>query len=139
MICPKCGAEYQSGFTQCSDCLIPLVENTDVAAREDPVASSGGPVKTVAVFRSGDPGRIALAKSILQSAGVPFVALNEAVQQWVGAGLVGGYNIVAGPVELCVPEADAVDARQMIADLEKGSAWIGDEDPGSGRGLGSGE
>lgn len=26
MICPKCGAEYQDGYTECADCRIPLVE-----------------------------------------------------------------------------------------------------------------
>ncbi len=27
MICPKCGAEYQDGYTECADCRIPLVES----------------------------------------------------------------------------------------------------------------
>ncbi|HKS82128.1 MAG TPA: hypothetical protein VJR23_11555 [Candidatus Acidoferrales bacterium] len=38
MFCPVCKAEYRLGFTECSDCGVPLVENLD-----DPPAPSGEP------------------------------------------------------------------------------------------------
>jgi hypothetical protein len=34
MICPKCGAEYQPGFTRCSDCQVDLVDPSQVPASE---------------------------------------------------------------------------------------------------------
>jgi hypothetical protein len=132
LICPKCGAEYLPGFTHCSDCDVPLVDTLSRAERPAGESSLGEPVELVTVFRSGDPGRIALAKSILQSASVPFVVLNESVQNWVGLGTFpAGFNIALGPVEIQVARPDADDARQMLGDLEKGSAWTdNDEDAG---------
>jgi len=85
------------------------------------------PTGPVTVFRSGDPGRIAIAKSILQSADVPFVAVNESAQQWIGAG-ISPFNVAIGPVEIKVAPADAEDARAMLQDLERGGAWCVEED-----------
>lgn len=36
MFCPKCRAEYRSGFTRCSDCQIELVEELPPANLQDP-------------------------------------------------------------------------------------------------------
>jgi hypothetical protein len=33
MICPQCKAEYRRGFTVCADCHVPLLESTELAAR----------------------------------------------------------------------------------------------------------
>jgi len=114
MICPKCGAEYQPGFTRCSDCLVDLVEP---GAR--PEASSGpaerGPAALtdpVCVYRSTQRGRLPLAESLLRSAGIPFVASGEHVQQLTGLD-------VFGPAELFVSAADADDARAVLADLDR--------------------
>jgi len=45
IVCPNCGAEYRSGFTQCSDCGVELVERKASAehkASADPVRSAPG-------------------------------------------------------------------------------------------------
>ena len=66
MICPQCGAEYRPGFTQCSDCLIDLVEQPVDAAESPPEGVQGaaqaqpqtppsGHADLVTVFRCGDP------------------------------------------------------------------------------------
>jgi len=68
-------------------------------------------VDPVCVFRSADPGRIALSKSILQSAGIPFLTLNEAT-------LHLRWRRAACPVELLVAASEAEDARVMVRDLE---------------------
>lgn len=64
----------------------------------------------VRVCVSGNPGQIAVAKSVLRSAGVPFVALNEVVQSLVGPAILA-------PVEIFVSRADAVDARLLLEEL----------------------
>ena len=106
MICPKCGVEYRPGFTRCSDCLVALVdESKPVKPR-----SSSRPVELVTVFKCGDPGRIALAKSLLQSTGIQFVVLNERGPL--------GMNLVIGPVEFQVDREDVADAKALLKDLE---------------------
>ena len=138
MFCPQCGAEYRPGFVQCSDCLVPLVDRpredpeSEDAPREDsppaPPASILPPdalrrhLELVTVFKTGDPGLIALVKSILRSAEIPFTTKGEGIQDLTGLGRLGsGYNLAFGPVELQVNSADADDAKALLEDLEPGS------------------
>jgi hypothetical protein len=133
--CPQCGAEYRLGFVQCSDCLVPLVDRpredpeSEDAPREDsppaPPASIPPPdalrrhLELVTVFKTGDPGLIALVKSILRSAEIPFTTKGEGIQDLTGLGRLGsGYNLAFGPVELQVNSADADDAKALLEDLE---------------------
>ena len=120
MICPKCGAEYVPGFTECSDCLLPLVDSLPKPKPQpDPVSRlnqhPAALTDAVCVYRSGHRGRLAVAKSVLQSADVPFVVLNEALQTLTG--LVG-----IAPVEILVSAEDAEDARLLLAELGKVAA-----------------
>ncbi len=99
------------GFTRCSDCLVDLVEH---GSRPDTDAGPAVPeplVKPVCVYRSTQRGRLPLAESLLQSAGIPFVAAGEHLQQLTGLD-------VFGPAELYVSAADADDARAVLADLD---------------------
>ena len=112
MICPKCGAEYMPGFMQCSDCLVDLVEP---GSEPEAVAEPAVPAELtdpVCVYRSTQRGRLPLAESLLQSAGIPFVAAGEHLQQITGLD-------VFGPAELYVSSADADDARLVLADLDR--------------------
>ena len=114
MICPKCGAEYQPDFTRCSDCLVDLVEpGAQPEAASEP-AERGPTALTdpVCVYRSTQRGRLPLAESLLRSAGIPFVASGEHVQQLIGLD-------VFGPAELYVSAADTDDARAVLADLDR--------------------
>jgi len=129
VICPKCGAEYVTGFTHCSDCLVPLVDSLPKPEPELEPGPESAPapeiitqtklVDPVCVFRSGHLGRIAVAKSILQSADVPFVVLNEVTQNLIAMGnFPYGFNIALGGVQIMVSRTDAEDARAMVCDLE---------------------
>ena len=114
MICPTCGAEYQPGFTRCSDCLVDLVEP---GAQHEVTSSPAGRgpaalTDPVCVYRSTQRGRLPFAESLLRSAGIPFVASGEHVQQITGLD-------VFGPAELYVSAADADDARAVLADLDR--------------------
>ena len=62
MFCPNCGAEYREGFTVCSDCNVPLVNELQAKLESEFI-------KLVTVYKTGNPTFIAFAKSILQSDG----------------------------------------------------------------------
>lgn len=118
-----CGAEYQPGFTQCSDCLVDLVEPGSVpeaaATTEHGLAADAGAAaaastrlpQPVCVFRSAQPGIVPLAESMLQSAGIHTVVRGQHLQQLTGLQAFG-------PAEVWVSAADAADAREILADLD---------------------
>jgi putative signal transducing protein len=73
----------------------------------------------VTVFETGDPAAIALAKSLLDSAGIEFDAKGENVQDLFGVGrFPGGTNLVTGPVTFQVRAEDAARAKSLLSDLE---------------------
>ena len=122
MICPKCGVEYRPGFTQCSDCMIALVDHP-----KKPKPRWSRPAELVTVLICADAGRIAVAKSLLQSAGIKFVVLNEEMQDLVGMGRIPfGINQVIGPAEFQVDREDAADAKALLKDLEPHREQSGD-------------
>jgi len=128
LFCPKCHAEYIAGFTRCADCDVPLVEELPQRPKRvreplppDPPRPTGphsDHLELVTVLASGDPGLMAIAKSLLQSAEIPFVVQGEGVQDLLGVGRIGsGFNLVTGPARLQVAADDAADARELLADL----------------------
>jgi hypothetical protein len=112
MFCPECGAEYREGVSECADCGVELVA-------ELPEADEAEHTEFVTVYRVGNPAIIALAKSILQSAGIEYYAMGEGVQDLFGLGRIGaGFNIIAGQVQIRVDSERAEEARRLLADIE---------------------
>jgi len=110
VFCPSCGDEYREGFMRCADCDIDLVESPP-AAPEEP-----GPLAMATVLETGDQTLIAVARSILDSAGIVSIARNERLQNLFGWGPIGtGYNVAMGPIRLQVLAEDEADAREMLA------------------------
>ena len=123
------------GFTRCSDCLVDLVDALPEPGPPDPgpTASRGAqplPPRTdpperfalVTVFATSDPGLMPIAKSLLQSAQIPFVVEGDAIQDLFGIGRMGAYNPITGPAALKVAPQDAGDARAVLADLRTNAA-----------------
>jgi hypothetical protein len=81
-----------------------------VVTRDD----SDGPVT---VLETSDQGLIAVAKSLLEEADIPFFAKGEGIQDLIGGGRIGAFNILAGPIQLQVPAHDADAARELLKDL----------------------
>jgi Putative prokaryotic signal transducing protein len=97
MFCPECRAEYEEGYTECSDCRIPLVW-------ELPAETKTEYLEFVTVL-SGNPALIAMAKSILESAEIQFIAQNERMPS------------PSFPIEIQVAKNDEQEARQLLEDL----------------------
>lgn len=68
---------------------------------------SSPPLELVTVLASIDPGLVAVAKSILQSAGIPFIADGESP----------GHLYYRGRTR--VSREDAADAEALLNDLER--------------------
>lgn len=64
MYCPKCHAEYREGFTECSDCRVPLVA-------QKPQRPGYSDLEWVTVLEGDDPVIIGSAKELLEHAGIP--------------------------------------------------------------------
>jgi hypothetical protein len=75
-------------------------------------------IELVPVFRSGDEGRILLAKSLLDAEGIVYLARGDGLQDLFGWGRVlTGFNYVVGPVEFVVRKEDETRARELLQDL----------------------
>jgi len=108
VFCPKCRDEYRPGFTRCADCDTDLVETL-------PVDETAPPFEMVTVLETGDQSLIAVAKSVLEGAGIPCIARNERLQNLFGWGTIGtGFNAAMGPIRLQVLEEDAEAAKELL-------------------------
>jgi hypothetical protein len=132
MFCPKCGGEFREEFTRCAEC--------DVALTHEP---PGEPMideedELVPVLRTGDPLVVALAKSLLDGAGIDFFVKGEGIQDLFAFGRVGtGFNPITGPAEFQVRRYKEAEARTVLADVyldqdeneEEGSGENGGDGP----------
>jgi hypothetical protein len=109
VFCPKCRDEFREGFTHCPDCDVDLVETL-------PEVEEPGPLEMVTVLETGDQSLVAVAKSVLEGAGIPCIARNERLQNLFGWGAIGtGFNAAMGPIRIQVLKEDAEAARELLA------------------------
>ena len=119
MICPECKSEYVPGVTICPDCGVDLVESL---AQETAASAGAGARKVpagsplVAVFATSDPGLMAVAETMLESAGVPVAVQGGTDHGFFGSGPLPGFH-GRGRITLLVSPRDADDARGILADL----------------------
>lgn len=72
MYCPQCGVEYREGFTECSDCHVALEAGSPPENQEfDPA------MDLVVVLETSDRVQAALAKGVLEEAGIPYFVLGQ--------------------------------------------------------------
>jgi hypothetical protein len=73
-------------------------------------------VELVPVLRTGDPGLVAVVKSILDASGIAYFVRGETLRNVMGW---GGINAGVGEAEFQVRAADAPDALRLLAQLEQ--------------------
>lgn len=117
MLCPKCGDQFVPGIKECVDCNVPLVEELP---KEPEKHAEGEPeyVELVTVMSVRDLGELLIAKSLLESEGIRYLAKGEGLQSLFGYGSIGaGFNFVTGPIKIQVSVADEGDAKAILNDL----------------------
>ena len=98
MYCPNCRTEYREGITVCADCGAALVAELPLKPVEMP--------ELVTVFETRDISLLLLAKSMLDEAGIEYVAKGELPLE----------QLSVGEVEIQVDRQD----KEMAADLLHG-------------------
>jgi hypothetical protein len=122
--CPQCGVEYREGFTECSDCQVPLLPGT---LPPKPPSSFDPALDLVVVLETNDRVHLAMAKGLLEDAGIPFFVLGQI------ATLVQDVDAFLHKwVRVQVPRDRESEARQLLETLFQtaGSLEGGGEDPG---------
>ena len=72
----------------------------------------------VKALELSDPGLLALAKSLLEQAEIPYFVRGERAQHLIGWGQLGtGFNIVVGPAAIVVEASRLEDARELLTPL----------------------
>src|ERR1700724_1528984 len=75
MYCPQCRVEYRDGFTECSDCHVPL---SDGSPPPEPTTGPSDPaLDLVVVLETNDRIQLALTKGLLEDADIPFFVLGQ--------------------------------------------------------------
>src|SRR5947209_952205 len=115
MFCPNCRGEYREGFSTCAHCDVPLVAELEpIPKRLEPNA-----MPLVPVLSTPNEATILVARSLLDDAGIPYVTKNEQLQDLLGLGRIGGYNILVGPIVLQVRSDDVDTAREILRQVER--------------------
>ena len=122
MYCPKCGAEYRSGYSRCADCDVYLV---DQLVQERPVPDPNR--ELVAVFKTTDSILLPVVKSLLESAGIEYVSQGEEALGVLPLGPAGSkVSRAMWGATIHVAKEDAASVKELLAQIEDDFAG---EDP----------
>jgi hypothetical protein len=106
MYCPQCGTEYRDGFTECSDCHVPLLAG---AAPPEPPDRFDPAIGLVEVLETRDAIQLAMAKGLLEDAGIPFLLLGQITR------LVNDVDpFIQKHVRVQVPRDREAEARELL-------------------------
>jgi hypothetical protein len=110
MFCPQCEEEYSWDVMVCPVCD---VDTVDKLPGPEPTPDA----ELVQVFVTGDPGLIAIARSLLDGEKIDYFVRGEGLQDLFGLGRATGYNFAMGPAEFWVRDEDGENARVLLEDL----------------------
>ena len=128
MYCPQCLDEFREGFTECSDCHVPLLAGTPP---EEPASKFDPTLDLVVVLETNDSVQLAMAKGLLEDAGIPFFILGQI------ATLVQDVDgFLHKWVRVQVPRDREAEAKELLEELmqpdtsEQGDGEGGAKEPG---------
>ncbi|MBZ5586663.1 MAG: DUF2007 domain-containing protein [Acidobacteriia bacterium] len=106
MYCPQCRAEYREGFSECSDCHVPLLSG---APPPDPFDPN---MELVIVLETNDQVQLAMVKGLLEDAGIPFYLLGRITT------LIQDVDPMLHKwIQVQVPRDREAEARELIESL----------------------
>ena len=109
MYCPQCGCEYRDGFSECSDCRVPLLAGTP------PPEPAGDPIlDLVVVLETNDRIQLALVKGLLEGAGIPFFILGQ-----IATLVTDVDGFLKKWVRVQVPRDREAEARELLEELRQ--------------------
>jgi hypothetical protein len=126
MYCPQCRVEYRDGFTECSDCQVRLLTGTP---SPEPPRGFDPALDLVVALETNDRIQLALAKGLLEDAGIPFFLLGQIttlVQD------VDGF--LHKWVRVQVPRDRAAEARDLLEMLKPDTSTPGVDENGADAG-----
>jgi hypothetical protein len=107
--CPQCRAEYRDGFSECSDCHVPLLAGSPPPKPPTHFDSSLDPV---IVMVTDNAIQVAMAKGLLESASIPFIALGE-----ITALVTNVDPLLHKWIAIQVPRDYEAEARDVLAQI----------------------
>ena len=111
MYCPQCRTEYREGFTECADCRVPLSAGPPPP---EPTPDFDPTLDLVVVLDTNDPIQLAIAKSLLEDAEIPYFVLGQI------ATLVTDVDPFLHKWEqLQVPRDREAEARELLAEMQQ--------------------
>lgn len=112
MCCPQCEEEDAWDVMVCPVCDVDTVDRL-LRAGPEPTPDA----KLVPVFATGDPGLIAIARSLLDGEQIDYFVRGEGLQDPFLCGRLTGPSSAMGPAEFWVREEDTENARTLLQDL----------------------
>jgi len=98
--CPKCNKRFSDTTIKCPDCEIDLIEDKEAIPEY---------IEFESIFKTSNPATIALAKSILEDADIPYALKSQGLQAIYALGMV----------QFQVPPEHTVTARSLLSELAK--------------------
>jgi hypothetical protein len=123
--CPECRVEYRDGFTECSDCHVPLLAGALPAEPPDPFDPA---LELIVVMETNNGLQLAMATGLLDDAKLPFFVLGQIAK------LVNDVSPFLNKwVRLQVPRDREAEARELLEPLlhPETCAPATDEDAGA--------
>ena len=108
MFCPECRTEYREGYTQCSDCQVPLIQ--DLPSEPEPQPH----MTLVTVLETVDRNLLIVAKSVLDDAEMDYVVEGDSITAPLGTVTLYGRR---RPTRLQVAEKDEHASRGLLSSL----------------------
>ena len=111
MYCPQCGCEYRDGFSECSDCRVPLLAGRlpeESAGLFDPTLG------LVVVLETNDRIQLPLVQGLLEAEGIPFFMLGQ-----IATLVTDVDGFLKKWVRVQVPRDREAEARELLAELRQ--------------------